>query len=55
MRNFLIFFLIGIITNALFKSSLNLLTAFSVAIGLSFGVSGGFGLIFSKKKVTINL
>lgn len=38
MVNFLVFFIINLIVNAIFKHNLNILTAFSVALGLSFGI-----------------
>jgi hypothetical protein len=38
MLNFFVFFIIGIIVNVILKHDLNILTAFSVAIGLSFGI-----------------
>ncbi|WP_156351216.1 hypothetical protein [Neobacillus vireti] len=36
--NFSIFFIVGLIPNAIFKHNLNVITAFSVALGLSLGI-----------------
>lgn len=38
LKLFLLFFTINILTNFYFKSTLNILTAFSVALGVSLGI-----------------
>ncbi len=45
--NFSVFFMVGLISNAIIKHNLNVITAFSVALGLSLGI-----LLFGKKVKT---